>query len=150
MSISSHAITSTWTPEREARAVRLYVAEGFTAAEVAEALGCGISRAAVIGKVRRLGHSKRDAVRVAVAAATKPVRPRIERRLPPQRPPRPMPPLREAPATGIPRRLPCLAEDMCRWPIDDPGAGRMHATLFCAGPAEHGSYCAAHRALAAR
>src|SRR5437868_4384086 len=57
---ASHAILSTWTSEREARAVRLFLIEGFTAAEVADALGAGISRAAVIGKIRRLGFLKRE------------------------------------------------------------------------------------------
>jgi GcrA cell cycle regulator len=150
MRFPSEAIASPWTPEREARAVRLFMVEGLTAAEVAEALGCGVSRAAVVGKIRRLGFLKREARRRHAPAAPNVGRPRIERRLPPQRPPLPMPPLREAPPTGLPRRLPCLAEDMCRWPIDDPGPGRMHATLFCAGRVEAGSYCPVHRALASR
>jgi GcrA cell cycle regulator len=148
----SHSILPTWTPEREARALRLYLLEGFTAAEVADALGGDVSRAAVIGKVRRLGFLKRD--RVAAAARSVAVevvcRQRIDRRLPPRRPPLPLPPLREVPPTGQPRRLACLAADSCRWPIDDPGAGRMHTVLFCAGPATHGAYCAAHHALAHR
>ena len=61
--------------------------EGLTAAEVAEALATGVSRAAVIGKIRRLGFLKREAGRAARWAPPAPkVRlPRIERRLPPQR-----------------------------------------------------------------
>lgn len=149
MTQASHSILPTWTPEREARALRLYLSEGFSAAEVADALGAGLSRAAVIGKIRRLGFLKRD----YVAGTTRSVdasiaRPRLECRLPPQRPPQPMPPLREISPTGHPRRLVCLADSVCRWPIDDPGPGRMHTTLFCAGPAPDGAYCAAHRALA--
>jgi hypothetical protein len=117
-----HSILPTWTPEREARALRLYLREGLSAAEVADALGCGVSRAAVIGKIRRLGFLKRDyAGRTARTVAAVICRPRVDRRLPPQRPP---------------------------LPIDDPGPGRMHTTLFCAGPAPDGVYCAAHRALA--
>lgn len=144
-----HMILPTWTPEREARALRLFLREGFTAAEVAEALGCGVSRAAVSGKIRRLGFLKR-AVTPPVAAPVKACPPRIERRLPPPRPPLPLPPLREAPPTGVPCRLACLPQDACRWPIDDPGPGRMHAALFCAGPAPGGVYCPSHRALAQR
>jgi hypothetical protein len=147
MSHASHAILPTWTPEREARALRLFLIEGFTAAEVADALGVGISRAAVAGKIRRLGFLKREIRRESPAAA-RARRPRIQRRLPPQRPPVPLPPLREIPATGAPRRLACLPEHACHWPIDDPGAGRMHAALFCAGPAPDGVYCVAHRVLA--
>jgi GcrA cell cycle regulator len=150
MTHPSHSILPTWTPEREARALRLYLREDFTAAEVADALGCGFSRAAVIGKIRRLGFLKRDtAAAAAPSAAAKFVcRPRIETRLPPRRPPAPMPPLREVPPTGVPRHLAGLSANSCRWPIDDPGPGRMHTVLFCAGPATHGAYCAAHFALA--
>jgi GcrA cell cycle regulator len=149
MTQASHSILPTWTPEREARALRLYLREGLSAAEVADALGGGVSRAAVIGKIRRLGFLKRDYVgRTARALAAMICRPGIDRRLPPQRPPLPMPPLREIPPTGHPRRLVCLSDNTCRWPIDDPGPGRMHATLFCAGAAPDGVYCVAHRALA--
>jgi GcrA cell cycle regulator len=149
---ASAAEPSPWTPDREARAVRLYLQEGLTAAEVAEALGADVSRAAVIGKIRRLGFSKRQ-TRSATAADVVTVRrpaaarPRIERRLPPPRPPMPLPPLREVGPTGAPRPLACLQANACRWPIDDPGPGRMHLTLFCAGHAADGVYCAAHRAL---
>jgi GcrA cell cycle regulator len=149
MTQPSHAIMPTWTPEREARALRLFLREGFTAAEVADLLGDGVSRAAVIGKIRRLGFRKRDVVRQQRPATTPPAcRPVVERQLPPQRPPLPLPPLREAEPTGSPCRLACLPERACRWPIDDPGPGRMHAVLFCAGPAPDGPYCDAHRALA--
>jgi GcrA cell cycle regulator len=144
----SHSSLPTWTPEREARTLRLFLSEGFTAAEVADALGGDVTRAAVIGKVRRLGFRKRDcgppAERVRPAACPS----RVERRLPPRRPPLPMPELRDVAATGEPCRLACLPVGACHWPIDDPGPGRMHATLFCAGPTQDGVYCAAHRALA--
>jgi GcrA cell cycle regulator len=147
MTHPGHTILPTWTPERGARALRLFLTEGFTAAEVASALGVGISRAAVIGKIRRLGFLKRETRRAAPAASA-PCQPRVQRRLPPQRPPMPMPLLREAPATGEPRHLACLPENACRWPIDDPGPGRMHETLFCAGPTLDVVYCVAHRVLA--
>jgi hypothetical protein len=149
---------SAWTPEQLRRAVRLYLIEGFTAADVAYALGPAFTRAAVIGKLRRLGHLKRD-VRVAADSlgATKVGRrPRLraslraEPRLPPQRPPQPLPPLREAGPTGLPVPLACLPAGACRWPIDDPGPGRMHLALFCGGPAARHAYCDVHRALAAR
>jgi GcrA cell cycle regulator len=138
---------SAWTPEREARAVRLYLREGFTASEVADALG-GLSRAAVTGKMRRLGLLKRDRPPSAASCDRgETLRPRVESRLPPQRPPVPLPPLREVGPTGAPRQLRCLPDGACRWPIDDPGSGRMHLALFCGGRATHGAYCAEHRAL---
>jgi GcrA cell cycle regulator len=149
MTHASHSILPIWTPEREAQALRLYLQEGFSAAEVADALGCGVSRAAVIGKIRRLGFLKRDyAARSTRSVSASIRRPLLERCLPPPRPPLPIPPLREIPPTGHPRRLVCLSDNTCRWPIDDPGPGRMHATLFCAEPAPDGVYCIAHRTLA--
>jgi len=144
---------SPWTPESQARALRLYLREDFTAADVADALGAGFTRAGVIAKIRRLGFLKRNA-RAAAGDEPRPprhcapARPEVERRLPPQRPPQPLPPLREVGPTGTPRSLACLGVRACRWPIDDPGPGRMHETLFCAGPAPNGVYCAAHHALA--
>jgi len=150
MTHPSHAVLPTWTPERVARALRLFLREGFTAAEVADALGGGVSRAAVIGKIRRLGFLKRDVETRPQRSAAPPkvCGPGFERRLPPQRPPLPLPPLREVEPTGRPCSLVCLPERACRWPIDDPGPGRMHRVLFCAGPAPDGPYCDAHRALA--
>jgi hypothetical protein len=138
--------------------VRLYLIEGFTAADVAYALGPAFTRAAVIGKMRRLGHLKRDVRAMAGSfGATKVGRrprrcaaPRAESRLPPQRPPQSLPPLREAGPTGLPARLACLHAGACRWPIDDPGPGRMQLALFCGGPAARHAYCDVHRALAAR
>jgi len=150
----SHPTSSPWTPEAEARALRLFIVEGLSASEVATALGAGVSRAAVLSKVRRLGYRKREAspprldvLRTAPAAK---VRVRIERRLPPVRPTQPLPPLREAPATGRPTVLAALPANGCRWPIDDPGPGRMHLALFCAGPTVGRAYCAVHRDLACR
>lgn len=147
---------SAWTPQLEQRAVRLYLVEGFTAAEVADALGPTFSRAAVVSKMRRLGRLKRDhhAIPCSPSASHRVGKPRTgprrAARLPPQRPPQPLPPLRETGPTGSPVPLASLPRDACRWPIDDPGAGRMHLALFCGGPAAGHVYCAAHRALAFR
>jgi GcrA cell cycle regulator len=144
--------TSAWTAEREAMACRLYLDEGLTASEVARALG-GVSRAAVIGKINRLGHSKRTARRGGVVAASHLSRPRRRKRewtprLEPCWPPQPLPPLREAPLQGPPARLAVLGPCACRWPIDDPGPGRMDAALFCAAPTMGQTYCPAHSAIA--
>jgi hypothetical protein len=154
--VAGARIQSAWTPERERRAVRLYLVEGFTAAEVADVLGPPFSRAAVIGKMRRLGCLKREARAVLAETPAESRRPRrcsprrAEVRLPPQRPPQPLPPLQEIGPTGTPTTLACLPHGACRWPIDDPGPGRMHLALFCGGPAGAHTYCAAHRALAVR
>jgi len=150
-SLRGGARRSNWTPEHEARATRLFLREGLTAAEVAEVLGDGFTRASVAGKMRRIGCLKRQTAPIrdgGPRVVAKPSRPRVEQRLPPIRPPQPLPPLREIGATGIPATLADLPRDACRWPIDDPGPGRMHQTLFCAGPSIDGRYCAAHHQLA--
>jgi hypothetical protein len=153
--VGSAASLSAWTPDRVARAARLYIAEGMSAAEIADALGPSFSRSAVCGKLRRLGLAKREARplaeagdRARVVRLAPPSRTRIEQRLPPRRPPMPLPPLREPEATGVPALLADLQDGQCRWPIDDPGPGQMHRALFCAGPADGHAYCAAHRWVA--
>ncbi len=144
---------SIWTPARVGRALRLYLEEGLTAEEVAWALGPGFTRAAVIGKIRRLGYLKRQVRKPVSAAPRAPRRCEPSRsawRMPPQLPPKPLPPLREVGPTGAVSALAHLSAGACRWPIDDPGVGRMHLMLFCGGAAEGHAYCAAHRAIAYR
>lgn len=137
--------------------MRLYLHEGFTASEVADAMGGGLTRGAVIGKIRRLGFLKRERVVAdpkgggVARRSARDRAPRVERRLPPHRPPIPLPPLREVGPTGAPMVLARLRPCACRWPVDDPGPGAMHSALFCAGAAVLGRpYCAAHLALASR
>lgn len=60
----------------------------------------------------------------------------------------PLPCLRVVEASGKPARIIDPGFGGCRWPISDPGAGRMDETLFCCGPRDEGqTYCARHRAL---
>jgi len=152
----SAGAASFWTIDREEMARRLYLDEGLTASEVALALGGGVSRSAVIAKMIRMGCAKRAAAaddRAPRKGASRVVRPQATGWTPrrePSWPPQPLPPLREAPLQGPPARLAELDDDACRWPIDDPGCGRMDRALFCAAPAGPGSiYCAAHAGLAA-
>ena len=104
---SAAATVSAWTPERVARAVQLYIGEGLTAAEVADALGEAFTRGAVIGKMHRLGVGKRElrggglCVRPPVQRTPR----RPDQRPPPSPPPKPLPPLREVGPTGAPKRL---------------------------------------------
>ncbi len=151
-----------WTPDLEAEALRLYLQDGLSASQVADRLGGGVTRSAVLGKVHRLGLRKRPPRaernaesgvphgRNANADGPKPRKPRVAsslRRLPPPLPPRPLPPLREVFVDSVPVRLAALGACACRWPIDDPGEGRMDRALFCAAPAAGDTYCPAHRAL---
>ena len=149
--------TFAWSPQVVALAVRLYLAEGLSASEVAAALGGGLTRCAVIAKIRRLGLRKRHDVGTVEAATAqlgfrssgRATAARAASRMPAW-PPIPLPPLREVPPTGVPAPLVLLPDGRCRWPVDDPGPSRMHALLFCAGVTGAGRYCAAHEALAAR
>ncbi len=149
---SNEAAPWVWTPEREARACSLYLEEGFTASETARALGSGVSRGAVIGKIKRLGFSKRQPAEAHAEGAPRrydwATTIRWRRMKMRSWPPQPLPPLREAPLQGPPATLVELGKASCRWPINDPGPARMHTMLFCAGPTGGSAYCPAHRALA--
>lgn len=61
---------STWTPEREDLARRLW-GEGKSAAHIARELG-GVTRVAVIGKVHRMGLGRESAVEISARAKSKP------------------------------------------------------------------------------
>jgi len=63
--------------------------------------------------------------------------------------PAPMPKLRCVQATGVPARIIDPGFRGCKWPLDDPGRGRMDEALFCCGRRVAGRpYCAGHVALA--
>ena len=65
-----------------------------------------------------------------------------------QAPSAPLPRLRVVESSGKPARIIDPGFGGCRWPINDPGAGRMDETLFCCGHRDEGqAYCAQHRAL---
>lgn len=97
-----------WTDERVALLRQLW-GEGKTAAEIARALGGGVTRNAVIGKAHRLKLSNRvspiqqnDNTRKPVVVASSP------------------PPERRVVARGEGVRMADLKERMCRWPLGDP------------------------------
>ena len=148
-----------WTKERVALALRLFLRERLTAAEVAAVLGGGLTRGAVISKVRRLGYGKRvgrDGSPCDAGGLGSPLGAKIrgrgrapQPRLPPERPAQSLPPLREVTApNAAPARLADLEPWQCRWPLDDPGPARMHLARFCGAPARRDVYCEAHRAIA--
>lgn len=149
-----------WTDERVERLKALW-SEGLSASQIAGELG-GVTRNAVIGKVHRLGLSGR-AKPQPQAARPRPVRP-------------PAMPLRPVTVTAVsgnlalmvqsivetapqPVLLPepevasveratilTLTEQMCKWPIGDPGRGDFY---FCGRRSDVGTpYCAHHARLA--
>lgn len=137
--------------------------QGLTASQIAEQLGEGVSRNAVIGKAHRLGLQARpspvkggdaaaieggaDRIVAAVTAAAEPV----------AAAPAAAPPVR-APAPAVRKVRPVVAakpaktslldlsEKICKWPIGHPGETDFH---FCGKPSNTGfPYCNDHCLLA--
>jgi hypothetical protein len=163
-----------WSANRIAF-LRATVAAGWSAGEAAVKLRT--TRNGALGKAVRLGlrfNSDGRSAGAGRAGASLPqgARRRIASRALPSIEPKP----RAAPTPGVeptpgPAPAPTLRSDgyrprvvavpeearpcelidlglgQCRWPLDDPGPGQMHKTLFCAAPAA-GCYCASHNAAA--
>ncbi len=141
---------SPWTDERLGRLRTLWL-EGKTAAQIASDLSPGISRSAVLGKVRRMGLSVRRSAGRTRAPDTS----------------RPQPPeaLAVQPMTSAPGRavrvggdasrgvesgratLGSVGRHACRWPLGDPL--RADFTL-CGDRVARGAYCGPHAEIAYR
>ncbi len=139
-----------WTDDR-IEMLKSHWEAGMTASQIAEALGQGVSRNAVIGKAHRLGLEARPspvkvsetaaAVIEAVVAATgeAPAAP-VAARPAARRPARP------SPAKPTRTTLLDLSEKVCKWPIGHPGEADFH---FCGKPAQASfPYCSEHCAIA--
>lgn len=143
-----------WTDDR-IDLLKAHWEAGMTASQIAEALGEGVSRNAVIGKAHRLGLEPRPSpVKVteaaaavieavvaaaggAVAGLVAPSAPKA----PPRRAARPAPPPKPAKTTLLD-----LSEKVCKWPIGHPGETDFH---FCGKPAQPSfPYCSEHCAIA--
>ncbi len=147
-----------WTDDRIAL-LRTSWESGMTASQIAEALGEGVTRNAVIGKAHRLGLESRpspvklgevvedliegivaaasDALDSAGAAIAAVVTPRPA----PKRPSRAVAPVKPAKTTLLD-----LSEKVCKWPIGHPGDTDFH---FCGKPSQAGfPYCTEHCAIA--
>ncbi len=106
-----------WTEERIELLQRLWL-QGQTASQIAERLGGGVTRNAVIGKAHRLGLSGRPAPAKPVIKAEEPRRPI---------------------AAGPSGRA-------CMWPVGDPKAPEFHFCGALTEPGR--PYCATHCAAA--
>ena len=149
-----------WTDDRVEMLAKLW-GEGLSASQIAAALGGGVTRNAVIGKVHRLGLSGR--AKSGGQAQQRPAKPRAA--LPaasdvPRLPvrdaeagirPAPPPDARwEDEAVAIPesQRVSILElrDSMCRWPLGDPSKPDF---AFCGGRAVVGHpYCTHHCRIA--
>jgi GcrA cell cycle regulator len=118
-----------WTDERIAKLKELWEA-GAPASAIAEALGEGMSRNAVIGKAHRLGLTARPSpVKTAQPAEAPAPRPAARKAAPVQR-----------------TTLLDLNDRICKWPIGHPNEPDFH---FCGKPVNPGfPYCPEHCAIA--
>ena len=140
-----------WTDDR-IEMLKAHWDAGMTASQIAEALGEGVSRNAVIGKAHRLGLEARPSpvkvteavsavVHAVVAAAEGVVAAVVAPKALPKRPSRAVAPVKPARTTLLD-----LSEKVCKWPIGHPGEKDFH---FC-GKAAQASfpYCTEHCAIA--
>ena len=147
----SAAMTSDiWTPEITQRLIILWK-EGRTAAWIARALGAGVSRCAVLGKVYRLGLARGPEARRARPAPA----PRAKRRReevsvarPAARPSGPLK-VRAAVASSAAIATPAsptttilaVGFGQCRWPYGHSGEAGFG---LCGRSVARGAFCAAH------
>ena len=144
-----------WTEDRIAM-LKAGWEGGMTASQIAEQLGEGVTRNAVIGKAHRLGLEARpspvkpgeeDAAEATPAAA--PAASAVPATAPAPAAPAPAPVVAR-PAAKKPSRpgkvtrttLLDLNEKICKWPIGHPGEPDFH---FCGKPSQPGfPYCTEH------
>ncbi|RBP02329.1 GcrA cell cycle regulator [Roseiarcus fermentans] len=163
-----------WTDERVEQ-LRLAWMEGKSASQIANLLGHGLTRNAVIGKVHRLGLAGRIKAPNAAAGQSRAVAAPQEARAVAQSRPAAAAPVpaarmvRGATALAIQPQsqtltetqpeeiervvLPMsarvtiveLRESMCRWPLGDPTSSDFR---YCGSPTHAGPYCSHHGGLA--
>jgi len=125
---------------------------GMTASQIAEKLGEGVTRNAVIGKAHRLGLESRPSPVKSVEDTTAPAEPVAALAPSPAATvaPAPAPPVAAKPAAKRPARtgkaarvtLLDLNERICKWPIGHPGEPDFH---FCGKPVQASfPYCSEH------
>ena len=110
-----------WTDEKIAKLQELW-GKGMTASQIADAIGDGITRNAVIGKAHRLKLPSRPS----------PVKPEAKPK--------------EEPVSTKKTTLLELTEQTCKWPIGHPGDADFY---FCGKPSRPGvPYCREHCEMA--
>ena len=156
-----------WTDERVEQLRQAWM-EGKSASQIANLLGHGLTRNAVIGKVHRLGLGGRAKASGAVGTPARsslsqqPVRQVVSpRSAPANRMVRGATALAIQPQTAIDAELQVmesvvlpmsvrvtiveLKEAMCRWPLGDPASPEFR---YCGSPSHSGPYCTYHGSLA--
>jgi len=119
-----------WTDDKIDKLQKLW-GKGLTASQIAEKLGGGITRNAVIGKAHRLKLPSRPS----------PVKAEPVKVAPP-----PAPEAREEVSDSKKTSLLDLTEQTCKWPIGHPGDADFY---FCGKPSRPGvPYCPDHCLMA--
>lgn len=157
-----------WTDEKVER-LKHHWMEGKSASVIANLLGDGLTRNAVIGKVHRLGLAGRaKSPNVNVARPRRAAAPPVAQRTAARHVAAPAPRItRGATALAVATEalsevepepfesvvVPMsvrvtileLKEAMCRWPLGDPASAEFR---YCGSPVSSGPYCAYHGGLA--
>ena len=163
--MTSRNYSSAWTDERVATAVKMWQ-DGESASLIADTLGAGLSRNAVIGKIHRMGLTERSKGRrqgqryypnnqsqprplsPPGASARTESREVVRKRLPSGA----LPPLEIA--SGVDLDIPIeqrktllqLTDKVCHWPVGEPRSANF---FFCGAPTTTPPYCAHHARRAA-
>ena len=147
-----------WTAARVARMVKMREA-GHGAGEIATALGGGVTRNAVIGKLSRMGLSRREVpAQPRTVAQPRASAPNAKPRPAPARsrpvvvassvagsPPPAVRAVASPPAASLNLSLLELGPGQCKWPT---GGGGIEPITFCANRLSgHHAYCASHAAV---
>jgi GcrA cell cycle regulator len=136
-----------WSPAALDDLHRLYVRQRLSAAETARAMGAGVTRNAVLGKVQRLGWMRTEPPKAGRPPSE---RPRLGRRKKPRRLPfarvLPLPELREITVASTPKPWTERGERECAFPVGEPQAPGGQLSC-CARIRGRGDYCRAHTAL---
>lgn len=144
-----------WTDERIALLKDCWES-GMTASQIAERLGEGVSRNAVIGKAHRLGLKARpspvkggeeEAASPVTPPATAEAAPAVRTETPVRaEPARPAAKKPAKPGKSARTTLLDLSEKVCKWPIGHPGEADFH---FCGKASQPGfPYCNEHCLIA--
>lgn len=143
-----------WSPAVLEDLHRFYVQDRLSAAETARALGAGVTRNAVLGKVQRLGWTRDGAPKAGRRPAASPTKTPRQRPIPTARPRPaapfarvlPLPKLREIATVGAPRLWTERQAGECAFPVGEPeDPGRQYS---CCAPVQRmRAYCPAHWAL---
>ena len=155
-----------WTDERVEQ-LKQHWMEGKSASQIANLLGHGLTRNAVIGKVHRLGlagrakspssasshsrqtasHAPRRQAAPQPAVAQRMVRGATALAIAPQALAEPEPETFEGVVLPMSLRVTIieLREAMCKWPLGDPASPEFR---YCGSPVATGPYCAHHSRLA--